>query len=77
MVSASGRDIAFEPLVAGHVPGVEFGGAGDVTGIGEGEAARVHQAADMVAMHMGDHHGIDLIGRVSCGFERPGDAARG
>ena len=44
-------------------------------GIGEGGCAALGDAADMVAMHVGDHHAVDLIWLVARGAQRAGDAA--
>ena len=53
---------------------VVFDLPGDVAGIGEGGAAIPRHAADMVAMHMGQDHDIDLIGAVARTLKRGGDA---
>ncbi len=46
-------------------PEIVFGLAGDIARILESRRATFHQAADMVAMQVGQRHHRDVVGRIA------------
>jgi len=67
--------VCLETLVFGTGPVVVLDLTGHITGIRECRHAVGHQPTDVVAMHMGQHDDIDLIGGITCGRDR-GDCGR-
>ncbi|MCY1237467.1 hypothetical protein D9M72_501650 [compost metagenome] len=52
-----------------------FGFTHHVAGIGECRLAGLHEAADVIAVHMGHHHDRDLLRRIAGGADAFGKAA--
>lgn len=65
-----GADIGFEAIISCGGGRIELHLSGDICSVGEGWSTVFGgEATDVIAMHVRDYHGVDIIGRKARGFQ--------